>query len=160
MSRCIHQKVMDLNHFYLTLLDGDPSKSFSALNRPGIHGFFNTEPNARLFLETLVLGLYTTFDQETRVFHDTLFVIPKPLEAFSISMTERIVRDIRDSRSSMPKEERISGGKLIVAAFKHLHTGSRILHITTEPERWVAFGFGASDAMPNWMRKGLVDPNG
>lgn len=151
---------MNLNSFYRNLLAADPPPIQILLEQSKAHGFFNTEPKSKLFLATLVVGLYATFDRETRVFHDTLFVIPKPLEAFCLDTTNKIVQGIRESRAKMPKAKRISGGKLIVEAFNHLHMGSRVLSLTVEPPRWVAFGFGMSDAMPDWMRKGLVDPNG
>jgi hypothetical protein len=158
MNPGVYTGTMNLERFHKSLLGVDPTTLQVSLYSSGKHGYSDGARNVERFTASLVLGLHMTFSEETRAFHDTMFIVPKRLESFAVETTNGIVQGIKQSRAGLPAAVKNSGGRLITEAFRHLHIGSRVLRIAESPERWAAFGFRVEDVIPAWLRDDLLLP--
>lgn len=111
----------------------------------GVRGFNTKQLHPSLFLATCVVAL-----RLTEGLYPVYFVVPKPHVRWVLDQMEGIGRHVFRHRKN--NKEAVMA---LRQAFAQLRMTPRFE--TTEPSRWVMFGFNDEDLLPEWAKGRLME---
>lgn len=115
----------------------------------GVRGAANESLDAELMLGTLVLALSQTYGSSG--FQPVVLITPRAKVKWVLSQIRETAEHIFRSRKGD-----LVGVGILREAFQKLQVSDQPLKLTAEPAHWVAFGFGADDALlPAWAKNGI-----
>lgn len=146
---------MDFVRFHKALVGSDPTPEqvnvYKTLETR--HGTFVEERSKHAFLAVFVASLALTKDPVTKESRNVYLIMPSGLDDWATNSINELLAALR--RKPIDPQKKAARNKGLVKALNHVLRGSRVMALTSEPERWVSYGFSESTIMPDWMRQGL-----